>query len=65
MLALADPGPVSGDVDIRHGCFSVKMYVKMKEFGAIGGCAPGTPLDPPMVGASDEFIPKGEDDELL
>ena len=29
--------PVTGGVDLRHGCFSVKMYEKMKELGPIGG----------------------------
>ena len=43
-----------GGVDLRHGRFLVKMYVKTKELGPVGGGrAPGTPpppLDPPMVG---------------
>ena len=31
------------------GCFSVKMYVKMKELGPIGGRAPeNLYVDPPM-----------------
>ena len=54
--SVADPGfpvgghaPIRGGVDLRHGHFSVKMYVKTKELGPIGGRAPGTPpLDPPM-----------------
>ena len=49
--SVADPGfPVGGgDVDLRRGRFSMKMYVKMKELGPVGGHAPGTPpLDPPM-----------------
>ena len=54
--SVADPGfpvggraPVRGGVDLRCGHFSVKMYVKTKELGPIGGRAPGTPpLDPPM-----------------
>ena len=42
--------PLGGGVDLRRGHFSVKMYVKMKELGPIGGaCAGHTPLDPPMV----------------
>ena len=58
--AVADPGfpvggraPVRGGVDLRRGHFLVKMYVKTKELGPIGGRAPGTPppppLDPPML----------------
>ena len=41
-----------GGVDLRCGCFSVKMYVKMKELGPIGGGvrpARPPPLDPPMI----------------
>ena len=42
---MADPGfpvgggvdPLGGGVDLRRGCFSAKMYVKMKEFGPVGG----------------------------
>ena len=30
-------GPVRGGMDLRHGCFSAKMYVKMKELGPVGG----------------------------
>ena len=30
-------GPVMGDVDLRRGHFSVKMYVKMKELGPVEG----------------------------
>ena len=56
--SVADPGfpvggraPVRGGVDLRRGHFSVKMYVKTKELGPIGGTrAPGTPPpDPPML----------------
>ena len=43
-IAVADPGfpvggraPVRGGMDLRRRCFSVKMYVKMKELGPIGG----------------------------
>ena len=53
---MADPGfpvgvcgPVGGgggDVDLRRGHFSVKMYAKMKELGPVGGGR--APLDPPM-----------------
>ena len=32
-------GPVFGGVYIRRGCFSVKMGVKMKELGLVGGGA--------------------------
>ena len=36
--------PIRVGVDLRHGCFSVKMYAKMKELGPIGGRhAPGVP----------------------
>ena len=42
---MADPGfPIGGrapigwgGVHLRHWCFSVKMYAKMKELGPIGG----------------------------
>ena len=38
-----------GGVDLRHGHFSVKMYVKTKELGPIGGgVRPARPIDPPM-----------------
>ena len=58
-IAVADPGfpiggggvhPLGEGVDLRHGHFSVKMYVKMKELGPIGGgaCTGHAPLDPPM-----------------
>ena len=55
-ITVADPGfPVGGDVDLIGGMdsrgdyFSKILYVKMKEFGFLGGRAPGTPhLDPPM-----------------
>ena len=43
----ADPGfsvggvdPFKGGVDLRHGHFSVKMHVKTKELGPVGGRAP-------------------------
>ena len=44
-ISVVDPGfpvgcgtnPVWGDTNIRRGCFSVKMYVKMKELGPVGG----------------------------
>ena len=29
--------PIRGGVDLRHRCFSVKMYAKTKELGPIGG----------------------------
>ena len=42
--------PVRGGVDLRCGCFLVKMYAKTKEFGPIwGGVHPARPLDPPML----------------
>ena len=34
--------PVRGSVDLRCGCFLVKMYAKVKELGPVGGRAPGT-----------------------
>ena len=40
---MADPGFPIGGVDLRHGHFLVKMYVKMKELGPIGGHALGMP----------------------
>ena len=68
--SVADPGfsvggrgPVSGGVDLRCGCFSLKMCVKTKELGPlftknacenerIGSCRGGMrwarPLNPPM-----------------
>ena len=54
---MVDPGfpvggraPVRGGVDLRCGCFLVKMYVKMKEFGPTGGGVRQArpPPDPPM-----------------
>ena len=52
-----DPGfpvgggaPIRGGVDLRHGHFLLKMYVKTKELGLIGGgMRPACPLDPPML----------------
>ena len=50
---VADPGfpvgggrePVRGGVDLQRGHFLVKMYVKTKELGPIGGaCAGHAPL---------------------
>ena len=41
-LAGADPGfPVGGGTNLRHRCFSVKTYVKTKEFGPVGGGGAG------------------------
>ena len=35
---------IGGDAGLRHGCFSVKMYAKMKELDPIGGAhASGAP----------------------
>ena len=31
--------PFLGGVDLQHGRFSVKMYVKTKELGPVGGGA--------------------------
>ena len=56
--AVADPGFPMGSVDPlggrgpRHRHFSVKMYVKMKELGPVGGGvrpARPPPPDPPMT----------------
>ena len=48
-VPVADPGfpvgghgPIRGHVDPRCGHFLAKMCAKMKEFGLIGGRAPGT-----------------------
>ena len=44
LIARPDPGfpvgfvdPFWGRMDLRHGRFSVKMYVKTKELGPVGG----------------------------
>ena len=52
-ITVADPGfPVGGMHPLGgHGppTWAVKMYVKMKELGPIGGgVRPARPLDPPM-----------------
>ena len=31
------PTIIGGGTNLRHRCFSVKTYVKMKEFGPVGG----------------------------
>ena len=36
------------DVDLRHGHFLVKMYLKTKELGPVEGVHRARPLDPPM-----------------
>ena len=36
------PTLVGGGANLRHRCFSVKTYVKTKEFGPVGGGAPET-----------------------
>ena len=42
-------GPIlGGGFGLQRGHFSVKMYVKMKELGPVGGRASARPLDPPM-----------------
>ena len=57
MMSGPDPGFSVGGVDpfwrgfgLQRGHFSVKMYVKMKELGPVGGRAPARPPppDPPM-----------------
>ena len=35
-------------MDLQHRHFLVKMYVKMKELGPMGGMRPARPPDPPM-----------------
>ena len=50
--SVADPGfsVGGGGVDLRRGHFSVKMYVKTKELGPMGGvCLARLPLDLPMI----------------
>ena len=41
--------PLGGDVDLRRGCFSQKMYAKMKELGPVGDVLRARPLDPPVI----------------
>ena len=36
-------------MDLQRGCFSVKMYAKMKELGPVGGVHQARALDPPML----------------
>ena len=38
---LGAPTLVGGGANLRHRCFSVKTYVKMKEFGPVGGARAG------------------------
>ena len=52
---MADPGFPVGDIDplggvnLQHERFMVKMYVKTKELGPVGGGVSWAhPLDPPM-----------------
>ena len=40
-------GPLGADMDPRHGHFSVKMYVKTKELGPVGGGV--CPARPPQI----------------
>ena len=35
------PTLIGGGANLRHRCFSVKTYVKMKEFGPVGGARAG------------------------
>ena len=37
---MVDPGFPMGGVDLRCGCFSPKMYTKMKELGPVVGGGP-------------------------
>ena len=39
---LGAPTLIGGGANLRHRCFSVKTYVKTKEFGPVGGGAPET-----------------------
>ena len=54
-FAVGDPGfPVGGmdpfrGVDLRRGCFLVKIHVKRKELGPVGGRRWAHPLDQPMI----------------
>ena len=57
---MADPGfpigghgSVRGGMDPQHRHFLVKMYVKMKELGPVGG---GVYLAPPLRSANDMHI---------
>ena len=36
-------GPILGGFGLQRGHFSVKMYVKTKELGPVGGACAGTP----------------------
>ena len=44
------PTLIGGGANLRHRCFLVKTYVKMKEFGPVGGGARRKLLyvDPPL-----------------
>ena len=50
LITGADPGfpiggvptLIGGSANLRHRCFLVKTFVKMKEFGPVGGGAPET-----------------------
>ena len=35
------PTLIGGDANLQHRCFSVKTYVKTKEFGPVGGGGAG------------------------
>ena len=35
------PTLIGGGANLQHRCFSVKTYVKMKEFGPVGGVHAG------------------------
>ena len=44
------PTLVGGGANLRHMCFSVKTYVKMKKFGPVGGGARELLyVDPPLM----------------
>ena len=46
-----------GGMDPRGGYVTKILYVKTKEFGPVGGRAPGTPpLNPPMQNTSNKYI---------
>ena len=48
--------PLGGGVDLQCGCFSAKMYAKMKELGPVGGVCWARPLDPPMHALFNSYL---------
>ena len=55
-VTVADPGFLigsgGGSTDVQHGCFLVKMYVKMKSWGR----ELAAPLYPPMNKDSIRYV---------